>query len=135
MAKDQIRPYQFFLISAQTDIIPNAKNNIASIQLLLRNASINAIPKNNMKTARFVNFITLIFLFFLLMTCGMSSVIAVHYFFAFLCSVFQLFCLIIPLLFLAWPQCTKYPTFHIVIKHLSCEKLPLVVYCHDIKDR
>jgi hypothetical protein len=64
VAKDQLRSYQFFLISAQTDIIPNAKNNIASIQLLLRNASINAIPKNNMKTARFVNFITLIFLFF-----------------------------------------------------------------------
>jgi len=44
-------------MSAQRDINPSAKNNIASSQWLLRNASINAIPKNNTKTARLVNFI------------------------------------------------------------------------------
>ncbi len=49
--------HQFFFKSAQSEINPKAKNSIASIQFLLRNASINAIPKNSMKTAIFVNFI------------------------------------------------------------------------------
>ena len=47
---------QFFFKSAHSEINPNAKNRIASIRFLLRNASINAIPKNSVKTAIFVNF-------------------------------------------------------------------------------
>lgn len=62
LAKNWLSPYQFFRRSAQREIIPSAKNNIASIQLLLRKASIKAIPKNKIKTVKFVNFIAFIFI-------------------------------------------------------------------------
>jgi len=68
IGKRSVKAYRFFLTSAQRDMIPRAKNSTASIQLLLRNAFINAIPKNNMKTAKFENFISLIYYLFYKMT-------------------------------------------------------------------